>query len=60
MEELRFKLLSIALGVEKILPKDLRNEWFNIIENMNFDPDDPLIPIKFLSEELWIDLNEKK
>lgn len=53
------QLIKYCPWCGKILPKDLRNEWFNIIENMNFDPNDPLIPIKFLSEEWWRDLNEK-
>ena len=35
------------------LPENLRDQWFDAIEKLGLEPEDPNIPSKYLTDEWW-------
>lgn len=39
------------------LPKSLRNEWFDRLRGMGFEPEDPRVPAAMLTDQWWKEEN---
>ena len=49
-----FQIINYCPWCGNRLPESLRSEWFEKIEEMGMEPDDPEIPKELLSDEWWI------
>lgn len=46
-----YQIINYCPWCGKKLPESLRDKWFDEIESQGFDPDDPNLPKKYLSDE---------